>query len=102
MHACMAQVDNRQPLTIFHTNDFHNRLSATGAETIFRRMRETPEPKLLLDAGDAGGSSNLTFRNEGEPILEEMSRLGYDAMTVGNRDFHVSRMGFRAKLFRAK
>jgi 2',3'-cyclic-nucleotide 2'-phosphodiesterase (5'-nucleotidase family) len=31
-----------------------------------------------------------------------MSRLGYNAMTVGNRDFHVSRFGFRAKLNRAR
>ena len=56
---------------------------------------------LLLDAGDAGGSGNLTFRAGGEPILERMSALGYDAMTVGNRDFHLTRTGFRCKLIRA-
>ncbi len=98
----MAPPDNKRPLTILHTNDFHNRLSSAGADAIERLMGQTGDPKLLMDAGDAGGSSNITFRMAGEPILEEMSRLGYSAMTVGNRDFHVSRPGFRAKLFRAR
>ena len=55
----------------------------------------------MLDAGDAGGSGNLTFHADGEPILDRMNALGYDAMTVGNRDFHLTRMGFRCKLARA-
>lgn len=97
----MAPADNKRPLTILHTNDFHNRLTASAACAIEQIFARTQEPKLLIDSGDAGGSTNITFRSAGEPILEEMSRLGYSAMTVGNRDFHVSRHGFRAKLFRA-
>src|SRR5437588_12984859 len=94
--------DSPCPLTIIHTNDLHNRLTSAATNKIFGIVQNTPEPKLLLDAGDAGGSTNLTYRTAGEPILEEMSGLGYDAMTVGNRDFHVSRTGFRSKLFRAR
>lgn len=56
---------------------------------------------ILLDAGDACGSGNITFKLAGESILAEMTDIGYDAMTVGNRDFHVSQLGFRSKIFRA-
>jgi len=97
----MKPADSKRPLTILHTNDFHNRLSADKIQRIANRFRETPDPKLLLDAGDAGGSSNITFRPAGEPILADMSQIGYQAMTVGNRDFHVSRVGFRAKVGKA-
>ncbi len=68
-----------------------------------RHFRDSnPDNTLLLDAGDAGGSGNITYRAGGEPILDAMSDAGYDAMTVGNRDFHFSRAGFEAKLRRAR
>lgn len=88
--------------TILHTNDFHNRLTLTQAERLTKLRSEIDGRGLLLDAGDAGGSGNVTFRTSGEPILETMSEIGYDAMTVGNRDFHVTRVGFKSKLFRAR
>jgi 2',3'-cyclic-nucleotide 2'-phosphodiesterase (5'-nucleotidase family) len=88
-------------LQIIHTNDFHDRLTDGAADRITAMRCELGERGLLLDAGDAGGSGNLTFRTGGESILERMSRIGYDAMTVGNRDFHLTRVGFRCKLARA-
>lgn len=88
-------------LQIIHTNDFHDRLTDPTAERLAGIRRELGSRGLLLDAGDAGGSGNLTFRLGGEPILERMSLIGYDAMTVGNRDFHLTRTGFRCKLARA-
>ena len=88
-------------LHILHTNDFHDSLSQAAADRLAAKKREIGPVGLLLDAGDAGGSGNLTFRAGGEPILERMSALGYDAMTVGNRDFHLTRAGFRCKLVRA-
>lgn len=57
---------------------------------------------MLLDAGDAVSAGNITFHREGEPILDLMSSAGYDAMTIGNREFHFSQMGLRATLSRAK
>ena len=90
-------------LQIIHTNDFHNRLTQAAADRLADMKRELVAAGggLLLDAGDAGGAGNLTFHSGGEPILEQMSRIGYDAMTVGNRDFHLTRSGFRCKLSRA-
>ena len=88
--------------TIYHTNDFHHHLEMAQAHRL-RHFRESdPERTLLLDAGDAGGSGNITYRAAGEPIFDLMSAAGYDAMTVGNRDFHISRIGFEAKLRRAR
>jgi 2',3'-cyclic-nucleotide 2'-phosphodiesterase (5'-nucleotidase family) len=88
-------------LTLIHTNDFHNRLTLDKANRL-RQLRENiAEKGLMLDAGDAIGSGNLTFRPGGEPILDMMSDIGYDALTVGNREFHFSRMGLHCKLRRA-
>ncbi len=88
-------------LTILHTNDFHNHLTEAQAHRL-RLLRESLGANgLLLDAGDAIASGNLTFRPGGEPILERMTEIGYNAMTVGNREFHFTRAGFHCKLFRA-
>lgn len=90
-------------LQIIHTNDFHDRLTDAAADRLAGLKRELMATGggLLLDAGDAGGAGNLTYHSGGELILERMSRIGYDAMTVGNRDFHLTRVGFRCKLSRA-
>lgn len=98
-----VHTDFKSPvLTILHTNDFHNHLSEMQAEKLRIMRLELGNRGLLLDAGDAVGSGNITFLPGGEPILDKMNTAGYDAMTVGNREFHFSAMGFRAKLSRAK
>lgn len=86
-------------LVIIHTNDMHNRLDAGGAQ-LLRREREKADA-LLLDAGDAAWAGNVYYRPGGEPILKTMSGAGYDAMTVGNREFHFTCNGFASKLSRA-
>jgi 2',3'-cyclic-nucleotide 2'-phosphodiesterase (5'-nucleotidase family) len=88
-------------LWLFHTNDFHGRLTPERAERLATLRREQPE-SLLLDAGDAVSAGNLGFRVGGEPILERMSELGYDAMTVGNRESHPRREIFPRKLESAR
>jgi 2',3'-cyclic-nucleotide 2'-phosphodiesterase (5'-nucleotidase family) len=88
--------------TLFHTNDFHNRLSETQAARLGVLRQQVGRHGLLLDAGDAIAAGNVTFRPAGEPILDLMSDAGYDAMTVGNREFHFSRVGFHSKLSRAR
>lgn len=57
---------------------------------------------LLLDAGDAVSCGNITYHPHGEPIFDLMNAAGYDALTVGNREFHVTDIGFRSTLNRAK
>ncbi|MCS6777620.1 MAG: hypothetical protein RMJ43_10505 [Chloroherpetonaceae bacterium] len=88
--------------TLIHTNDLHNRLTQAQADRL-RLLRVSLDGEaLLLDAGDAVGAGNVTFHPAGEPILDRMSQCGYDAMVVGNREFHVSRYGFQCKLSRAR
>jgi 2',3'-cyclic-nucleotide 2'-phosphodiesterase (5'-nucleotidase family) len=88
-------------LWIFHTNDFHGRLSPERAAVLMEYRREHPD-SLLLDAGDAISAGNLGCRVGGEPILQLMNDLGYDAMTLGNRESHPRREFFPRKLAQAR
>ncbi len=87
-------------LHLLHTNDFHNHLSAAQAQAI-RQAKAELENVLLLDAGDAISAGNVGVRPGGEPILTLMSETGYDAMTLGNREFHVADTLLRLKIGKA-
>lgn len=90
-------------LHILHTNDFHNSLNADGAETIKAAIAGlNGEPYLLLDAGDAIKAGNIGVSLAGEPILSTMSDLGYHAMTMGNREFHVWQAALQTKIKNAR
>ncbi len=84
--------------TILHTNDFHGKLTPQQSLKLKLARKSLGSRGLLIDAGDAGSAGNITFHSSGEPIMELMTDAGYDAMTVGNRDFHFSTIGFQAKL----
>ncbi len=80
-----------------HTADFHNRLPPAAARQLAELKRQN-EGALLLDAGDAVAAGNLWFRLGGEPILQRMADIGYDAMAMGNRESHPSRRLLERKL----
>ena len=86
-----------QTITLLHTNDFHGKLTKRSQE-ILRRERESVKSSILLDSGDAISSGNIYFNPFGEPILKQMSDLGYDAMAMGNREFHFLEKGLESKL----
>jgi 5'-nucleotidase len=75
-------------VTVLHTNDLHGRLNDARAD-ILRKIRQDLEEPIVLDAGDALAAGNLYPSPFGEPILERMARVGYDAMCLGNREFHL-------------
>lgn len=75
-------------VAILHTNDMHGRLSEGRAATL-RDLRRSLGEAIVLDAGDALAAGNLYPNPLGEPILERMGRVGYDAMCLGNREFHL-------------
>ena len=87
-----------QRVTILHTNDFHNQLSEDQAQTIRRAKIDRGPDVVLIDSGDAISAGNIGFRTGGEPILTLMSDIGYDAMTMGNREFHVAEAVLRHKI----
>jgi len=83
--------------TFFHTADLHNRLSMAAARRL-ADLKRRHEGALLLDAGDAIAAGNLGFRLAGEPILRRMAAIGYDAMSMGNRESHPLRRILERKL----
>lgn len=86
-------------ITIIHTNDMHNRFDESCRDTVSRLKRESDA--LVLDAGDAVWAGNVYYRPGGEPVLDLMSAAGYDAMTLGNREFHFTETGLKCKLRRS-
>ncbi len=97
--------DTRERVTlhILHTNDFHGKLTDDGAATLRDAVAALDgAPYLLLDAGDAVKAGNVGVNPFGEPILAVMSDLGYHAMTLGNREFHVWQTALETKINRAR
>lgn len=90
-----------QKLTILHTNDTHSRLDpfpmdgsrnqglggVSARSALVERIRKEEENVLLLDAGDIFQGTPYFNIYKGEPELRAMSRMGYDATTIGNHDF---------------
>lgn len=84
-------------LIILHTNDLHGKLSQEAAE-IIAREKKSCDTCILLDGGDAIPSGNIYWRPWGEPILSRMADIGYDAMVMGNREFHFLAAGLESKV----
>src|SRR5579862_8499174 len=70
-------------MRLYHTSDLHDR---RGIAPRLRALREE-RPGLLFDCGDALRGSQTLYRRE-EPIVAEMDAAGYDAQSIGNREFH--------------
>ncbi|CDF80086.1 5'-nucleotidase' [Formosa agariphila KMM 3901] len=99
-------------ITILHTNDVHSHIDPFGANEgdrankggVARRARlidsirlENPNT-LLLDAGDIfQGTPYFNFYG-GELEFKLMSKLKYDAATIGNHDFDNGIDGLYAQL----
>ncbi len=83
-------------ICILHTNDVHNRWNAEFVERL--RTHKTHHQALLLDAGDCIRSGNLGIPLAPESAWEWMRQAGYDAIALGNREFHITPAGFLAKL----
>lgn len=87
-------------VTIFHTSDMHNKLTLDLANRLHDLKQAHPD-SLMLDSGDAIWSGNIYWRPGGEPILDLMNSVPYDAMCMGNREFHFLESGINSKTSRA-
>ena len=95
-------------LTILHTNDTHsnidpfpmNHAKYPGKGGVARRyeliqkIRTEEENVLLLDAGDIFQGTPYFNLYGGVLEMKLMSKLGYDAVTMGNHDFDGGMDGF--------
>jgi 5'-nucleotidase / UDP-sugar diphosphatase len=107
LSAGMARAD--YTLTILHTNDFHDRFeqisafdSACSVEdsgegkcfggsarlvTALADARARSNNSILVDGGDQFQGTLFYTYYKGKMTAEFMTKLGYDAMTVGNHEF---------------
>lgn len=99
-------------LTILHTNDVHSRLEpfpmdggkyaglggVAARAALIERIRQEAEQVLLLDAGDIFQGTPYFNLYKGEPEIKAMSKMRYDAATMGNHDFDAGVEGFARQL----
>lgn len=104
--------NSKKHITILHTNDVHSHIEPFGANdarnpnmggvarraTIIEQIRAENPNTLLLDAGDIfQGTPYFNFYG-GELEFKLMSKLKYDAATIGNHDFDNGLSGLLAQM----
>lgn len=88
-------------VTLFHTSDMHNKLTPGLAQRL-QDLKAAHPDSLILDSGDAIWSGNIYWRPGGEPVHDLMNSVPYDAMCMGNREFHFMSAGLMTKTSRAE
>jgi 5'-nucleotidase len=99
-------------ITILHTNDVHSHIEPFPADdidypnlggvarraTLIEKVRQENPNTLLLDAGDIFQGTPYFNIYGGEIEFKLMSKLKYDAATIGNHDFDNGIDGLFAQL----
>lgn len=100
--------EKERTITVLHTNDMHSRIEPFpdndpkypglgGMEkraALISQIRKEEESVLLLDAGDVFQGTPYFNEFGGELEFKLMSKMGYDAATMGNHDFDNGLEGF--------
>lgn len=93
------QADQTYKLTILHTNDHHGRFwqnqhgeyGMAARKTLIDQLRAEIEAQggsvLLLSGGDINTGVPESDLQDAEPDFKGMSKIGYDAMALGNHEF---------------
>lgn len=82
-------------IRILHTNDFHGKLDAAK----FKRLAALREDAdLYFDCGDSIRTGNLGVPLGQDPVWAQLAELKCTASVPGNRESHVLRSTFQAKL----
>lgn len=107
---------NLKHITILHTNDVHSHIEPFEKDhaqfpgmggtarryTLIEEIRKENKNTLLLDAGDIFQGTPFFNFYGGELEFKLMSKMGYDAATIGNHDFDNGIEGLYAQLPHAK
>ncbi|MCC7495814.1 MAG: metallophosphoesterase [Fimbriimonadaceae bacterium] len=88
-------------VTLLQTNDLHGYLTPAGAAWL-RELKAACAPAVLVDSGDAVVCGNVGWRLGGEAMHDLLAAAGYDALTLGNREYHFRPWPQRCKLRRAR
>ncbi|MFC3197762.1 bifunctional metallophosphatase/5'-nucleotidase [Parapedobacter deserti] len=111
-YTALATTDEHVALTILHTNDVHSRIEPFPMDgsrnqglggvarraTLVERIRKEQRNVLLLDAGDIVQGTPYFNLFGGRVELELMSKLRYDAATLGNHEFDNGLEGLKKML----
>ncbi len=91
--------DKTYQLTVLHTNDHHGRFwqnkygeyGMAARKTLIDQLRSEVEAQggsvLLLSGGDINTGVPESDLQDAEPDFKGMSKIGYDAMALGNHEF---------------
>lgn len=104
--------NKQKHITILHTNDVHSHIEPFGPNdprnpnmggvarraTLVEKIRNENPNTLLLDAGDIFQGTPFFNFYGGELEFKLMSKLKYDAATIGNHDFDNGIDGLYAQL----
>jgi len=104
-------------ITLLHTNDEHGWMepyvafgsptTEGGVASLMGRFRDIegydPETDgfLLLSSGDNWTGPSISTWFEGEPVVEVMNAMGYDATAIGNHEFDFGRDALSQRIFEA-
>lgn len=108
----MSTSNQEKKITILHTNDVHSHIDPFGPEdgknpnqggvarraSLIDQIRLDNPNTLLLDAGDIFQGTPYFNYYGGELEFKLMSKLKYDAATIGNHDFDNGTDGLFAQL----
>ena len=112
--SCLGPTEKK--ITILHTNDVHSHIESFSSNhnrypniggvarraSLIESIRQENPNTLLFDAGDIfQGTPYFNFFG-GEVEFKMMSKLGYDASTIGNHDFDNGIDGLEIQLPHAK
>lgn len=84
-----------ETLTILHTNDFHGTLDDRRFTTL-QEVRKSAD--YYFDTGDSIKTGNLGIPLKQEPVWSALTQLNCTASVPGNRESHVLRSVFEAKI----
>lgn len=99
-------------ISVLHTNDIHchidpfpetnpsyaGRGGLARLSALIKGIREENNPVLLVDAGDMFQGTPYFNFYKGELIMKVMTKLGYEASTIGNHEFDNGLEGIEQSL----
>jgi len=111
----LAPYGERVKITILHTNDTHSRIDpfpadagklagkggAAARSAYINSVRSREKHTLLLDAGDIWQGTPYFNTYKGRLEFDLMSKMKYDAATLGNHDFDLGLEGLQNQWKRA-